>query len=100
MRISDWSSDVCSSDLDYSEEDFRRTLTEETTIVFLLCKAARPHMVERKNISIVNIASASAHQPNMAVPGIAHTAAKGAVWSMTRQQIGRAACRERVCQYV
>src|SRR3546814_21096683 len=42
-------------------------------------------MVERKNISIVNIASASAHQPNMAVPGIAHTAAKGAVWSMTRQ---------------
>lgn len=70
---------------DYSEEDFRRTLTEETTIVFLLCKAAWPHMVERKNISIVNIASASAHQPNMAVPGIAHTAAKGAVWSMTRQ---------------
>src|SRR3546814_7054097 len=69
----------------YSEEDFRRTLTEETTIVFLLCKAAWPHMVERKNISIVNIASASAHQPNMAVPGIAHTAAKGAVWSMTRQ---------------
>src|SRR3546814_4639991 len=40
---------------DYSEEDFRRTLTEETTIVFLLCKAAWPHMVERKNISIVNI---------------------------------------------
>src|SRR3546814_4225300 len=69
---------------DYSEEDFRRTLTEETTIVFLLCKAAWPHMVERKNISIVNIASASAHQPNMAVPGIAHTAAKGPVWSMTR----------------
>src|SRR3546814_19576805 len=70
---------------DYSEEDFRRTLTEETTIVFLLCKAAWPHMVERKNISIVNIASASAPQPNMAVPGIAHTAAKGAVWSMTRK---------------
>src|SRR3546814_8590163 len=46
---------------DYSEEDFRRTLTEETTIVFLLCKAAWPHMVERKNISIVNIARSEEH---------------------------------------
>jgi NAD(P)-dependent dehydrogenase (short-subunit alcohol dehydrogenase family) len=70
---------------EFSEADFRRTLTEETTIVFLLCQAAWPHMVERENVSIINVASASAHQPSPVVPGIAHTAAKAAVWSMTRQ---------------
>lgn len=70
---------------DFSEGDFRRTLTEETTIVFLLCQAAWPQMVKRGNISIINVASASAHQPSPVVPGIAHTAAKAAVWSMTRQ---------------
>lgn len=70
---------------DFTEEDFKRTYLEETTIVFLLCKAAWPHMVDRKNVSIINVASASAHSANPAVPGIAHTGAKAAVLSMTRQ---------------
>jgi NAD(P)-dependent dehydrogenase (short-subunit alcohol dehydrogenase family) len=64
---------------------FRRTLDEEVTIVFLLCKAAWPHLIARGNASVINVASMVAHQPNSLVPGIAHTAAKGAVWSMTRQ---------------
>jgi len=68
-----------------SEEDFRRTLTEEATIVFLLCQAAWPHMTGRGNVSIINVASAAAHQPCAVVPGIAHSAAKAAVWSMTRE---------------
>src|SRR3546814_2238213 len=75
---------------DYSEEDFWRTFTEATTSVFLLCKAAWTHMVERKNFSIVNIDDGSAHQTNMAVTGIAHNAAQGKVWSMKRHKHGRA----------
>jgi NAD(P)-dependent dehydrogenase (short-subunit alcohol dehydrogenase family) len=64
---------------------FRRTLDEEVTIVFLLCKAAWPHLISRAKSAVINVASMVAHQPNSIVPGIAHTAAKGAVWSMTRQ---------------
>jgi NAD(P)-dependent dehydrogenase (short-subunit alcohol dehydrogenase family) len=70
-------------DMDVST--FRRTLDEEVTIVFLLCKAAWPHLVARGKCTVINVASMVAHQPNSLVPGIAHTAAKGAVWSMTRQ---------------
>lgn len=70
---------------DMNSATFRRTLEEEITIVFLLCKALWPHLIARGKASIINVASIAAHQPNSIVPGIAHTAAKGAVWSMTRQ---------------
>ena len=68
-----------------SEADFRRTMEEEVTIVFLLCQAAWPHLKERGKASIINMASAAAHQPCAVVPGVAHSAAKAAVWSMTRE---------------
>src|SRR3546814_6071583 len=63
MRISDWSSDVCSSDL---------TLDELHHLVDLrIGVIERLHMIGR----------------------LAHLAGQ-------RRQIGRASCRERVCQYV
>src|SRR3546814_2942654 len=62
MRISDWSSDVCSSDLDV---------------------AALP-----RPIPVVT------HQVQIA-PRVSH-----AVGHEQAEQIGRASCRERVCQYV
>jgi NAD(P)-dependent dehydrogenase (short-subunit alcohol dehydrogenase family) len=68
-----------------SETDFKRTLDEEVNVVFLLTQAAWPHLTQRSKSSIVNVASAAAHQPCEVVPGIAHSAAKAAVWSMTRQ---------------
>lgn len=64
---------------------FARTMNEEVNIVYLLCRAAWPHLTRRGKASIVNVASAAAHQPCAVVPGIAHSAAKAAVWSMTRQ---------------
>jgi NAD(P)-dependent dehydrogenase (short-subunit alcohol dehydrogenase family) len=68
-----------------SAADFRRTMEEEVTIVFLLSQAAWPHLIKRGRASIINVASAAAHQPCAVVPGVAHSAAKAAVWSMTRE---------------
>jgi NAD(P)-dependent dehydrogenase (short-subunit alcohol dehydrogenase family) len=68
-----------------SPELFTRTMIEEVNIVFLMCRAAWPHLIGRGKAAIVNTASAAAHQPNAVVPGVAHSSAKAAVWSMTRQ---------------
>src|SRR3546814_10718358 len=83
MRISDWSSDVCSSDLaglplaEVSLERFRQSMDINVTGKFLCMKYQILAMIERGTKgSIVNTASAA---------GV---------------EIGRASCRERVCQYV
>src|SRR3546814_2021565 len=81
MRISDWSSDVCSSDLKAgfitrkkTAEDRRKTFIHLT-----------PHA--RKLELILAPMNAEVH--------------KVATRGMTdEEEIGRASCRERVCQYV
>src|SRR3546814_854136 len=73
MRISDWSSDVCSSDL----------LAHQ--------RGAQP------DLAAVQLA------PAVAAAGAAHPAtSRGSAAHRLRraEQIGRASCRERVCQYV
>src|SRR3546814_9258609 len=67
MRISDWSSDVCSSDLS--------------------ARIRNQIALNRKNAAI--LASSAAVR-----------AGKQGVGEGTADQIGRASCRERVCQYV
>src|SRR3546814_1404242 len=69
MRISDWSSDVCSSDLLY------RTAADRAAL------AATVHPLLRVR----------------GVPGT-HDPERGL--ALLDRQIGRASCRERVCQYV
>src|SRR3546814_2293072 len=88
MRISDWSSDVCSSDLP------QRTLPlgifgglALVTVLYLLVALALTGMVPYTLL-------AAAEHPSLATAFIA----VGADWAA--QQIGRASCRERVCQYV
>src|SRR3546814_5174117 len=78
MRISDWSSDVCSSDL-----------------------AAH----QRRMLPRARIGRASEGQPQLSRRGGAVRALTNTVIARseaTRQsrEIGRASCRERVCQYV
>src|SRR3546814_17636826 len=81
MRISDWSSDVCSSDLVSSEERADTRL-------------GRPSQTDRRN----------EFMPQKVRGVIARS--KGAPVEMETViipdpgQIGRASCRERVCQYV
>ncbi|HSV46996.1 MAG TPA: SDR family NAD(P)-dependent oxidoreductase [Ramlibacter sp.] len=72
------------ADMDY-EAQWRKTLVGELDIVFLACKAAWPHLVERGGGSVINFGSANAR---MALPlsgAVAHCAGKGGVLAMSRQ---------------
>ena len=66
-----------------SEETWRQTIEEELNLVFTLTKAAWPRLVDTRGC-IVNMASQSAWIGIERLPGLAHSAAKGGVLSMTR----------------
>src|SRR3546814_11579839 len=84
MRISDWSSDVCSSDLSRS-----------------LALAQSPHLVRRHSTSSaspahswrIRYSTSRAYRPP---PKFSPRSAM----ALASPKIGRASCRERVCQYV
>ncbi|MEU9343830.1 SDR family oxidoreductase [Streptomyces sp. NPDC048278] len=64
---------------------WHRTLVGELDLVFLLTRAAWPHLVERGGGSVVNIGSAVAHMGFPEMPALPHITAKGGVVAMTRQ---------------
>jgi NAD(P)-dependent dehydrogenase (short-subunit alcohol dehydrogenase family) len=71
-------------EMDY-ESQWRRTLTGELDIVFLLCQAAWPALIARGGGSVINFASANATHALEGSPALAHCAGKGGVLAMTRQ---------------
>src|SRR3546814_4459352 len=73
MRISDWSSDVCSSDL--------------------RLRTAVAGLIERRGIELLDRNPILRQQRDLLLPFRRHVDAEG-------DEIGRASCRERVCQYV
>src|SRR3546814_11615553 len=105
MRISDWSSDVCSSDLTAAQG---RTLEEESTPEsgfyfrsdhFNFAKAGVPALYTESGEDLVEggreAGEAAARDYN------ANRYHKpGDAYSDSWKQIGRASCRERVWQYV
>src|SRR3546814_18766266 len=104
MRISDWSSDVCSSDLLFASGSTELGAAGEKT-VFVLAG------VLRRLRNVIEIAGhADPQQPNGAYPtNWELSLARAAVLSGTLGklgyegeilEIGRASCRERVCQDV
>lgn len=68
-----------------SNDDWHRTIDQELNLVFHLVRAAWPELIKSPGASIINTASVSAWSTYRMLPGIAHSAAKGAVLSMTRQ---------------
>ncbi|MEZ1423109.1 SDR family NAD(P)-dependent oxidoreductase [Pseudomonas monteilii] len=68
-----------------SDEDWHKTIDQELNLVFHLVRAAWPELIKRPGASIVNTASVSAWSTYRMLPGVAHSAAKGAILSMTRQ---------------
>jgi NAD(P)-dependent dehydrogenase (short-subunit alcohol dehydrogenase family) len=68
-----------------AEDDFVYTIDSELTAVFRLTRLVWPHMAAAGRGSIINVASTSAKIAYKALPGIAHTAAKGGILAMTRQ---------------
>lgn len=67
-----------------SDEDWYRTIDPEVNLVFHMVRAAWPELIKSAGGSIINTASVSAWSTYKVLPGIAHSAAKGAVLSMTR----------------
>src|SRR3546814_2949458 len=78
MRISDWSSDVCSSDLKRNAAMFARPESRDEADAFV-------------DTRIATVAAC--------LEDLARLRAHGR-FCVKEQQIGRASCRERVCQYV
>jgi NAD(P)-dependent dehydrogenase (short-subunit alcohol dehydrogenase family) len=68
---------------DMSEETWNNTIDGELNLVFHLTQAAWPELIKSSG-AIVNTASVSAWMGYKALPGLAHSAAKGGVLSMTR----------------
>src|SRR3546814_3710181 len=89
MRISDWSSDVCSSDLLWSlnKVDIRAPVSASAWPV------ARIELQHGERGRVTDLASA---------PGALDAAfqAVSQIMGVPARAIGSASCRERVCQYV
>src|SRR3546814_14377535 len=79
MRISDWSSDVCSSDL-----------------------AVLDRGIDAGEILIHDAAGADVHVPDLGIAQLTIGQTDEAACGMDQRvrEIGRASCRERECQYV
>src|SRR3546814_18853671 len=89
MRISDWSSDVCSSDLGAAAHLRSRPKMRSGGLRGIGEKLAGEQHVDGRAIG-------GQRQPQrlVIVPAVIHELA------IADQQIGRTSCRERVCQYV
>src|SRR3546814_2516472 len=84
MRISDWSSDVCSSDLPDAVDD---GLSASGGDVAGQGPASPGRRAEHR-------------LPVIAVDFAVHQVHRGSADEAGDEEIGRASCRERVCQYV
>src|SRR3546814_8479413 len=96
MRISDWSSDVCSSDL---REARAMKPNERTTMTV---NTDRPHVEERGELALMLDGQDMVLRPSYeAIDAFEKATGKGLLMlARDSLKIGRASCREGVCQYV
>src|SRR3546814_12083093 len=100
MRISDWSSDVCSSDLGSSLRMNAAHEIDEPLDRLPLRLLCQPEALQRLAIGAIGIGKFDdlrcPHRPNnQCIRRI-----DGAEALPCTRKIGRPSCRERVCQYV
>src|SRR3546814_13348735 len=100
MRISDWSSDVCSSDLwDIKRQVFDWVVpVHEGAIKYFKEISVWKPEYDKSNAALVQRQQVLATA--WAAHGKAAYADDKAAMAGWQQPIGRASCRERVCQYV
>src|SRR3546814_17222078 len=89
MRISDWSSDVCSSDL-----SSLTTFQSSAWTVAVASNTVKPHNTAIRCSEPIIVFLV------VDVPDLPHYAAVICSHQPISRKIGRASCRERVCQYV
>src|SRR3546814_1130245 len=97
MRISDWSSDVCSSDLGGLELALMCDLrvVERSAIFGVFCRRWGVPLIDGGTVRLPRIVG-----QGRALDMILTGRPVGAEEALQMGQIGRASCRERVCQYV
>src|SRR3546814_11558040 len=114
MRISDWSSDVCSSDLRVTEACVEAEIAQDTQMILgdaLQGIADEAHAARGKIVEPAEIVEQGARQrigvdrvdreiaPRLVVaPDVGIIDDRVAAFG--GNEIGRASCRERVCEYV
>src|SRR3546814_16624708 len=116
MRISDWSSDVCSSDLEFGEHigiksdadacpatcrifksDFAEMLLDD----LLDDREAQPRtLLPGRHVRFDNPVALGGQSNTVVLNGNSQLAFLIIVQPHLDTEIGRASCRERVCQYV
>src|SRR3546814_12925849 len=101
MRISDWSSDVCSSDLGGIAAVLEPGDTFESHIDDTMTAGAGLNNRDAVEFVVENAPAVIERLADLGVP-FNPGEAGGERWHLTQEggQIGRAACRERVCKYV
>src|SRR3546814_15485914 len=100
MRISDWSSDVCSSDLNPAAVAAAALCVRRAAVAATRAHATAIADAWRRFISVAgrDIAARSAGEHRAAVAAQRHVFGDRRLGA--RRQIGRSSCRERVCPYV
>src|SRR3546814_1937246 len=97
MRISDWSSDVCSSDLEYLWWPSRATTHApegpDNGDGLRMLKRFFSYYRPYRTLFLLDFSCA-------VVAGLLELGFPMAVKAFIDHQLGRASCRERVCQYV
>src|SRR3546814_3712982 len=98
MRISDWSSDVCSSDLAPAPANAAGHLLIRTTATLISAGTERMLVDFGKSSMLAK----ARQQPERVKEVLAKVRTDGLVTTLdaVRSKIGRASCRERVCPYV
>src|SRR3546814_9563656 len=101
MRISDWSSDVCSSDLEKAYPVYDDTYADNVRMMREELEAKYPtlHLVGRNGMHRYNNQDHAMMTAMLTVRNIEAGARIYDIWGVN-EEIGRASCRERVCQYV
>src|SRR3546814_19674919 len=97
MRISDWSSDVCSSDLLQIQPEIGQVVQYVTACVVVTLFGCHRSSSYRRYAYRIQPAPVPATR---LVDKLRRSPAGREIARRTALQIGRASCREKVCQYV
>src|SRR3546814_4094975 len=97
MRISDWSSDVCSSDLRLAVA--RRSVSLQRQSLALTERGVKAGIYSPLDSTRLRALLAELESALPPLEGTRRTALY-TLAVLTGKEIGRASCRERVCQYV